>query len=85
MERTLLNREVFCHWDCQNLLIENFRKGIKSDGEVGISGIGNILKSTLAAASADSFSGTFEWEGAQTMSLNLKRFFRKCKKSDRMW
>lgn len=39
MERSLLDRGVLCHWDCQDLLIEDFRRGTKSDGGLGMSGI----------------------------------------------
>lgn len=50
MEQSSLDRGVFCYRDWQNLLTENFRKGInKSYGGVGMSEIGKIVELTLVA------------------------------------
>lgn len=55
------------------LLIEHFRKEIKLDRRVGMSGIGDIVEPTFTAASANSFPEIFEWEGIQAMKLRVRK------------
>lgn len=62
MERSLLERRVFCHCDCRDLLTEDFRVEIKSNGGVRMAGIGNIVKPTWHLQFV---LGYWNWKGSR--------------------
>lgn len=70
----VMERDVLPFWDCQDCLVEDFRKKIKSGGGVEISGDGNIMEPTLVMESVSFFLGYWNGKRSRQYQFGMSRW-----------